>query len=250
MIAFNTKQLKPSLITVFLMISTGIAAGRAVRIWPYQELLEKSDLVVIATPVAVTNDLGGQVDLPGFSGLHVVSVETTFSVSAVLKGEKTVKDLVLHHYSYPTNGGPYLVNSPYLFTFEPEANSWMGRKYMLFLTRETNGHYAPVVGQTDPGGAVREIGVEKTLTEQLTDVLRECEIIKPGMHREDLFKVFTTEGGLSTAKHRTYVHRRCPYIKVDVDFSLSGPKRDVLEERPTDTIVKISKPYLDWSIAD
>ena len=250
MISFNAKQLKPSLIIVLLIISTGIVAARAVRVWPYQELLEKSDLVVIATPTAVTNDPGGQIDLPGFSGLHVIGVETTFSVSAVLKGQKTVKDLVLHHYSYPTNGGPFLPNSPFLLSFEPEAHSWAGRRYILFLTREPDGHYAPVVGQTDPGEAVREIGVEKTLTEQLADALRECERIKPGMDREDLLKVFTTEGGLSTAKHRTYVYRRCPYIKVDVDFNPSGPKQDVLDERPTDTIVKISKPYLDWSIGD
>jgi hypothetical protein len=37
---------------------------------------------------------------------------------------------------------------------------------------------------------------------------------------------------------------------MDVDFILSDPKQKVTEERPTDTINKISMPYLDWSIID
>jgi hypothetical protein len=49
---------------------------------------------------------------------------------------------------------------------------------------------------------------------------------------------------------RTYVHRRCPYIKVNVEFTLSELKQSVVEERPTDTISKISNLYLGWSIVD
>ena len=88
------------------------------------------------------------------------------------------------------------------------------------------------------------------LTEQISAILTECQKIKPGMTRAELLKVFTTEGGISTAMHRAFVYRGCPYIKVDVDFTLSGPEQNVLEERPTDTINKISKPYLEWSIVD
>jgi hypothetical protein len=87
-------------------------------------------------------------------------------------------------------------------------------------------------------------------TKQLSDILIECQKIKPGMARAELSKVFTTEGGLSSATHRTFVYRGCPYIKVDVDFNLSDQKQKALEERPTDSISKISKPYLDWSIGD
>jgi hypothetical protein len=88
------------------------------------------------------------------------------------------------------------------------------------------------------------------LTKQITDILKECQTIKPGMTRAELSKVFTTEGGFSTARHRTYVYRGCPYIKVDVDFTLSDSKQGPLDERPTDIINKISKPYLEWSIND
>jgi hypothetical protein len=87
-------------------------------------------------------------------------------------------------------------------------------------------------------------------TKQLSDILTECQNIKPGMTRAELLKVFGTQGGISTDTQRTFVYRGCPYIKVDVDSTLSAPKQNALEERPTDTISKISKPYLDWSIGD
>ena len=90
--------------------------------------------------------------------------------------------------------------------------------------------------------------VDKNLTKQISDILTECKKITAGTIRTELLKIFTTEGGLSTATHRTFVHRRCPYIKVEVDFSLSDPKQK--DERPTDTVSKISKPYLEWSIID
>ena len=80
--------------------------------------------------------------------------------------------------------------------------------------------------------------------------------IKVGMTREDLLKVFTTEGGLFTDLNRTYVYRECPYIKVDVEFEPAGsPARDAdgrvtLVEANEDVIKNISKPYLEWMILD
>lgn len=80
--------------------------------------------------------------------------------------------------------------------------------------------------------------VATTLTRMLT--------IKPGMTRKDLNALFTTEGGLVAIPpvHRTFVSRDCPYFKVDVDFELvASPGED-----PRDTIVKVSRPYLQFSI--
>src|ERR1035437_1744719 len=91
---------------------------------------------------------------------------------------------------------------------------------------------------------------DQDLVRQIPAILTECQTIKPGMTRAELLKVFTTEGGLWTGKHRTFVYHRCPYIKVHVDFTLSDPNQNVLEERPTDTISNISKPYLDWGVID
>jgi len=93
---------------------------------------------------------------------------------------------------------------------------------------------------------------DEKLTKQISDILLECRTIKPGMTRAELMKVFTTEGGLFGSEARTYVHRRCPYIKVDVTFTLSKPPKDMFddEERAADIITNISKPYLQWSTID
>ena len=93
-------------------------------------------------------------------------------------------------------------------------------------------------------------------TKWIADSLIEIKTIKVGMTRADLLKVFTTEGGLSTGLNRTYVYRKCPYIKVDVEFEPVGrPARDAkgrvtLSEADEDVIKTISKPYLDWMVLD
>src|SRR5438132_8612957 len=89
-----------------------------------------------------------------------------------------------------------------------------------------------------------------------SESLKRMQTVKPGMTRTDLLKVFTTEGGLSTGLHRTFVSRDCPYFKVDVEFKAVGrPDRDAggrvtLVEGNQDIIVKISRPYLQFSIMD
>ena len=93
-------------------------------------------------------------------------------------------------------------------------------------------------------------------TKWISDSLREMKTIEVGKTRADLLKVFTTEGGLSTGLRQTYVYRKCPYIKVDVEFEAAGrPARDAegrvtLEKSDKDTIRSISKPYLEWSVMD
>jgi hypothetical protein len=242
--------------TACLLVLTYVAMARVVRPLSYQELLEASDLVVIATPIA-NNDTKEDIDLPGFDGQRVIGIETRFAVSAVLKGDKTLKDLVVHNYR-PVPGGIMVPNGPSFVHFGvSEKPSVPRRTYILFLHREADGRYATVVGQTDPGLGVMELeGVyESAVTETQTklgidikNVLKECQTIKPGMTRAELSKVFETEGGLSTVTHRKYVYRDCPYIKVDVEFAPSVPKQDI--EKPTDIVTNISKPYLDWSVAD
>ena len=80
--------------------------------------------------------------------------------------------------------------------------------------------------------------------------------IKPGMTRNILLTVFTTEGGLYTGLQRTYVSRDCPYFKVDVSFQAVGrPDRDedgrvTVIEGNDDIIVKLSRPYLQLSVMD
>jgi hypothetical protein len=84
----------------------------------------------------------------------------------------------------------------------------------------------------------------------VASVLQSISDIKPGMTRKDLLTVFTTEGGLSTPTRRTFVLKGCPGIKVDVEFSVSNEPDVLLQGRPDDKIVKISRPYLAYSIID
>lgn len=90
----------------------------------------------------------------------------------------------------------------------------------------------------------------------VADALKRMQTIKPGMTREALLTVFGTEGGLSTPLQRTFVSRDCQYFKVDVEFkAVDRPERDgdgrlSLVEGIHDRIVKISRPYLQFSIMD
>ncbi|HEY6768348.1 MAG TPA: hypothetical protein VI386_26635 [Candidatus Sulfotelmatobacter sp.] len=88
--------------------------------------------------------------------------------------------------------------------------------------------------------------IEREHTAWVAGALNAMQTIKVGMTRSDLFKLFRTEGGLSTASRRTYVYRLCPYIKVDMKFEASS--RDL--ELPTDKIVEVSRPYLAWPVMD
>ena len=91
-------------------------------------------------------------------------------------------------------------------------------------------------------------GTTMSHTQWVSSVLKETQTIKVGMSRKDVLKVYTTEGGISTRSWRRYVYRQCPYIKIDVQFQpIQGNSS---QELPDDKLISISKPYLEYSIAD
>src|SRR5258706_6822241 len=89
----------------------------------------------------------------------------------------------------------------------------------------------------------------KTHSDWIAQSLREMETIKVGMTRADLLRVFTEEGGLSTRTQRQYVYRECLYIKVAVEFE-PVETTAALHENGKDKIVKISQPFIEWSVLD
>ncbi len=232
--------------------------ARGVRLWNDAELKAASDLVVVGRLIKVQDlDEVNTVLWPGSNKL--LGVEATFSVSKVLKGDFTNHTVILHYYRwenrYKTSDVESAIgsdaNSPFLIYLKPTNTN----PFLLYLVGDGALRYAPASGQLD--GAGRSIEplptnsvADANLTKQISAILTGCQKIKPGMTRAELLKVFTTEGGLSTPMHRTFVYRGCPYIKVDVDFTDSDLNQKMVEERPTDTISKISKPYLEWSIID
>lgn len=87
-------------------------------------------------------------------------------------------------------------------------------------------------------------------TEWIAKSLKEIETVKVGLTRADLLGVFKEEGGISTRTWRRYVYRDCPYIKVGVEFEPVGEPENNVSQSPRDKIIKISKPFLEWSIID
>ncbi len=72
------------------------AQGRVFTLLSYKELLNRSDMVVIATPSSRTRDTNEPCDLP--LSLKCTGVETVFDVSAVFKGDKDIRTFTLHHF--------------------------------------------------------------------------------------------------------------------------------------------------------
>ena|ERR1035437_8861334 len=90
--------------------------------------------------------------------------------------------------------------------------------------------------------------IDQDLAKKISAILTECQKIKPGMTRIALTNAFqgVITDGLAPPdtffQHQTFLYRGYENIQIDVEFAPSESK----EQRPTDAIVKISKPYLDW----
>jgi hypothetical protein len=133
--------------------------ARLMTVFSYQEMFEKSDLVVIATPKDKTTDTSEQAFLPNISvqdtdgkisEVKSIGVETVFAVAATFKGDKATKQFTLHHYRGAQAGAGVSGNGPSLVFFDPSDTSQLN-SYLLFLVREPDGRFAPTGGQTDPG---------------------------------------------------------------------------------------------------
>lgn len=132
--------------------------ARKVAVLSYQELLNKSDLVVIAAPKSKTTDTKERAFLPNIwlqekdgkkSIITSVGVETVFAVSAILKGDKSAKTFTLHHYR-EAHSPAVERHGPALVSFDPSDASQRS-SYLLFLVHESDGRFAPTGAQTDPG---------------------------------------------------------------------------------------------------
>jgi hypothetical protein len=122
----------------------GLLNARLVQSWTYEQMLDKADLVVIATVIS-TKDINERYTLQDVTPpIEVVGVETEFESRIVLKGAKITKKFRLHHYRLKND--ELFANGPQLVTIEPGKH----RTFLLFLIKEHDGKYAPATGQTDP----------------------------------------------------------------------------------------------------
>jgi hypothetical protein len=120
--------------------------------YSYEEMVAKSDLVVIAKPTA-SHDTGERkldrsvvIAGPGRSvNPRVAGVITECDALYVLKGPK-LKKFKLHHYRdvSPPYKEPVMNSYPIGIQFDPSK----GRRYLMFLVREPGGRFAPFAEQT------------------------------------------------------------------------------------------------------
>jgi hypothetical protein len=154
------------LLIIGLAFST--AAARPVHILSYEEMTTQADLIVIATPVA-TRDTGEKTTFPGiqtifpsvqtgtagYSGpVSGISLETTFSLLAILKGNLKENTFILYHFRLANEATGAISNGPNLVIFDLTKKT----RYLMFLKKDKDGRYLALTGQTDPAFAIKELG--------------------------------------------------------------------------------------------
>lgn len=153
-----------SLAAMSFLVFAAFASGRPMEGWPYEKLLEESDLVVIATAVSVEEVQVPVQDQPQAFRGDIAPQVTNFSVRAVIKGQLAGADLSVLHYR-PDPGAAFL-NGPSLVSFRHEVILLDGKntkvrreppEYLLFLKKGTHDRYEPVSGQIDPVFSVRQL---------------------------------------------------------------------------------------------
>jgi hypothetical protein len=118
---------------------TRLVCAYTVPGFPYARLFAASDQVVIAKPLT-SPDTGERTAVRDISSVTVVGVTTECQVLFVFTGPKRAR-FKLHHYEWPN---PRLVvGGPVGITFNPPKNN----RYLMFLVRESDGRFAPVLGQ-------------------------------------------------------------------------------------------------------
>jgi hypothetical protein len=125
------------------------------------------------------------------------------------------------------------------------------RNLILSLLLGTSVWLGMAVGQTP----AKPPTVDQELTHSIDQVLKDIGSVQTGMTRAELLRVFTPEGGIATRDAQQFVYRRCPYIKVIVNFHKPGDAdadwvNAPEEEWTGDLIQSISKPFLESSVTD
>lgn len=72
--------------------------------------------------------------------------------------------------------------------------------------------------------------------------------LKTGMTRRDVSRHFIQDDGLQFASPTRYVHPKCNYLHVDVEFELVKPTE--IRFSPEDRVVKVSKLYVEYPAKD
>lgn len=125
---------------------SGLAFGRPVRRWSYEELDNASDLVVIGSALSTRDAANYVYENPSYDTW--VAVDTVFVVSAVLKGNSGRERLTLRHNRFHDPRGELSIDGPTFAEFSPGLK----HTYLMFLKKGADpdlDYYEPVTGQYD-----------------------------------------------------------------------------------------------------
>jgi hypothetical protein len=120
-------------------------------------MVEKADLIVIATPVA-RKELKTPAAIPGVrrgnDPILGVIINTSFTIKAVFKGQLPDKKKTVVFYHYREADPPKVqVNGLSLIDFTPND----GSHYLMFLKKRSDGTYEAMNGQTDPAWCIEKL---------------------------------------------------------------------------------------------
>jgi hypothetical protein len=82
----------------------------------------------------------------------------------------------------------------------------------------------------------------------MAEALSTVQSFAPGTPRSKVEQEFSPDGGLQFFYGPSrYIFRKCPLIKVDIEFTHFDGEQDGL---PSDQVVKVSRPYLEYPFSD
>jgi hypothetical protein len=85
--------------------------------------------------------------------------------------------------------------------------------------------------------------------EFIQEAMKTVGDLKVGDTRAKLERDFRHDGGLEFSNQERYDYKKCLFIKIDVQFTHA--QADTSHRlSPADTIVHVSKPYLEWPYND
>jgi hypothetical protein len=137
-------------IVVILTLIASAALARSHRSWSYGQLMEASDLVVVAT---ATNSVdSGELDTNSWSGVRFIGVNTDFDVHLVLKGTTNRSGITVFHLRHASEQRGGMDNGAMLVKFitKPLGKYSAQPDYLLFLKQRSDGRYEPTSGHIDP----------------------------------------------------------------------------------------------------
>jgi hypothetical protein len=140
-----------------------LTLARTVPNWSFDELFEKSDLVLIVTRLG-TWDTPAERDKAPFDRPEdaemLTPVFSALTVHSVIKGEYAEKEFILNHHRLDqARYGPRDIgNGPNLIVFTTDSAPPLKKaEYMLFLKKNDAGMFLPVTGMFDSLYSVKQL---------------------------------------------------------------------------------------------